>query len=104
MTYELPAVREVRLEELFAPGSGWRAALERLSASAFDRECGFDASDPGWPATTPPRAFVVTAEGLRFYFEDAVPFVVGSVHPVVRWSELRPFLRRGGVAAHLPGP
>jgi hypothetical protein len=104
MTYELPAVREVRLEEFFAPRSGWRAAIDRFSASAFEREIGGDPTDPSWPATTSPNAFAVTTQGLRFYFEEDVPFVVGSVHPVVSWTELRPYLRRGGVVVHLPGP
>jgi hypothetical protein len=103
MNYEVPAIREVHIEELFAPGTGWRAALDRLVPSAFERA--FAEEDPTAPAWFDPPtsgAFVVTAQGLRFFFEDQVPFVVGSVHPLVPWRELRPYLRRGGVVANLP--
>jgi hypothetical protein len=90
MNLELPSLREVRLEDLFAPGTGWRAALKRLVTAAFDRELGEDA----YSGDLEPKSFVVTKDGLRFYFEDEVPFVMGSVHPLVRWAPLRPYLRR----------
>jgi hypothetical protein len=94
MNFELPALRDVGLEDLFAPGKDWRAALRRLTAAAFARELGEDETTAGLPEGEP-RSFVITAEGLRFYFEDQVPFVIGSVHPLVRWDALRPYLRQG---------
>jgi hypothetical protein len=103
MNLELPSLREVRLEDLFAPGTGWRAALKRLVTAAFARELGQDETTPMYPGDVEPQSFVVTKDGLRFYFEDEVPFVVGSVHPTVPWAPLRPYLRRSA-SRSLPTP
>jgi hypothetical protein len=93
MNFELPAVREVLLKDLFATDADWRAAVERFVDVAFAHE--MDEEGAASPSLEPgePDAFVVTPEGLRFYFEDTLPFVVGSVHPLVRWDQLRPYLR-----------
>jgi hypothetical protein len=101
MNLELPALREVRLEDLFAPDKEWRAALKRLVTAALDRELGEHETGQEFPEFAEPQSFVVTKDGLRFYFEDEVPFVVGSVHPLVRWAPLRPYLRRS-VLGKLP--
>ena len=102
MTFELPALREVRLEDVFVPGKPWRKALDRLCAAAFARQLGGDDEDPGYPDGCPTlESFAVTAAGLRFYFEDSLPFVIGSVHPLVTWLDLGSYVRHDRVASWL---
>jgi hypothetical protein len=101
---DLASARALRLEDLFLPGTAWRGALDRLSAADFNRATGGDANDFIEQPIPAAAEFVVTRQGLRFYLENSVPFVAGSVHPFVAWSALRQYLRPNRLGLFLPAP
>jgi hypothetical protein len=76
---------------------------KQLVTAALDRELGEHETSQEFPEFGEPQTFALTKDGLRFHFEDDVPFVIGSVHPLVRWAPLRPYLRRS-VLGKLPKP
>lgn len=85
--------RELRLNDLFRPGTAWEGVLDRLAAEGFDRAIGESDNEPTNQGIPAAADFVITRDGLRFYMENTAPFVVGSVHPVVPWGALGGYLR-----------
>jgi hypothetical protein len=102
---ELPAMTPVRLADLFDPRSHWRRDVRAACVAGVDRELEDGGGADEFLENAPLDAFVVTRSGPRFSFAASLPFVIGSVEPVLlRWRTLDRILRPGGPADAVRSP
>jgi hypothetical protein len=94
LTLSLPDLKPVTLSQFFQADTRWKDELVRACSRALRRQVG-DGNSDSCPDVD---SFSVTAEGLKFFFEDSLPFVIGSVHPLVRWESMACYLKSSGIA------
>lgn len=107
LVWEKEHLREVQVEELFLANSPWQKRLTELTVARLKLMQASYIVAEGEKAMPPEfwKRFAFSKDGLRFYFDPYAvgPYADGSFVALVKWSEVKEFLKKEKVEALFPG-